>query len=479
MMKRPGFNPFLPSWEYVPDGEPHVFGNRVYLYGSHDRFSGHAFCLNDYVCYSAPIDDLTDWTFEGVIYGRRDDPLNADGDQCLYAPDVCMGSDGRYYLYYMLDAASVVSVAVCDTPAGRYRFYGHVRHPDGTLLGERAGDEPFFDPGVLFEDGKLFLYGGSCLPMLPFRHGPMVTVLDADMLTVIQPPSFIAPSAPYSSGTGYEGHEYFEAASIRKIGKTYYFIYSSVLSHELCYATSESPVEGFQFRGTLISNADIGIGSYKSAEKPMAVPDNVHGSIEQINGKWYVFYHRHTNNFSFSRQACLEPIEILPDGSIPQVEISSCGPNRAPLPGRGTYPAYIACNLYCDGFQNIQAGSIPGQRHDPHFPYLTQDGKDGDEICGHVANLGDGAMVGYKYFDCQGSVLSSVTTRGWCYGGVLELLESPESKEVLGQIPIGKSNEWKNWPCYVTIPDGVHALYFRYKGYGYIDLFDFALDAEK
>ena len=97
----------------------------------------------------------------------------------------------------------------------------------------------------------------------------------------------------------------------------------------------------------------------------------------------------------------------------------------------------------------------------------------------YVANLGDGAMVGYKYFDCQGSVLSSVTTRGWCYGGVLELLKSPESKEVLGQIPIGKSNECKNWPCYVTIPDGVHALYFRYKGYGYIDLFDFALDAEK
>ena len=30
-------NPYLPSWEYVPDGEPHVFGSRVYLYGSHDK----------------------------------------------------------------------------------------------------------------------------------------------------------------------------------------------------------------------------------------------------------------------------------------------------------------------------------------------------------------------------------------------------------------------------------------------------------
>lgn len=33
-------NPYLPSWEYVPDGEPHVFGDRLYIFGSHDRFGG-------------------------------------------------------------------------------------------------------------------------------------------------------------------------------------------------------------------------------------------------------------------------------------------------------------------------------------------------------------------------------------------------------------------------------------------------------
>ena len=49
-MKNQVFNPFLPSWEYIPDGEPHVFGDRVYLYGSHDRFNANNFCQNDYVC---------------------------------------------------------------------------------------------------------------------------------------------------------------------------------------------------------------------------------------------------------------------------------------------------------------------------------------------------------------------------------------------------------------------------------------------
>ena len=36
-MNRQSYNPYLPSWEYIPDGEPHVFGDRVYIYGSHDK----------------------------------------------------------------------------------------------------------------------------------------------------------------------------------------------------------------------------------------------------------------------------------------------------------------------------------------------------------------------------------------------------------------------------------------------------------
>ena len=102
-MRHPGVNPYLPLWEYVPDGEPHVFGDRVYLYGSHDRFNGYNFCLNDYVGWSAPVTDLSDWRYEGVLYRRTQDPRNADGRQCLYAPDVARGPDGRYYLYYALD----------------------------------------------------------------------------------------------------------------------------------------------------------------------------------------------------------------------------------------------------------------------------------------------------------------------------------------------------------------------------------------
>ena len=54
------YNPYLPSWEYTPDGEPHVFGDRVYVYGSHDQFNGWVFCMGDYMCWSAPV-TLSSW----------------------------------------------------------------------------------------------------------------------------------------------------------------------------------------------------------------------------------------------------------------------------------------------------------------------------------------------------------------------------------------------------------------------------------
>lgn len=54
-------NPYLPDDVYIPDGEPHVYGNRVYLYGSHDLDGTRFPCEGDYQCWSAPVDDLTKW----------------------------------------------------------------------------------------------------------------------------------------------------------------------------------------------------------------------------------------------------------------------------------------------------------------------------------------------------------------------------------------------------------------------------------
>lgn len=121
-------NPYLPLWEYIPDGEPRVFGNRVYVYGSHDRVGHDQFC--DYVlkCWSAPVDDLGHWTDHGVIFRTRDTfdhPADTDWTKEhneLYAPDV-VEKDGKYYLFaYIIGAKGCV--AVSDAPKARSRCWG-------------------------------------------------------------------------------------------------------------------------------------------------------------------------------------------------------------------------------------------------------------------------------------------------------------------------------------------------------------------
>lgn len=459
-MKKQIVNPYLPSWEYIPDGEPYVFDGRVYVYGSHDSFNGHVFCMNDYVCWSAPEDDLSNWRYEGVIYKKTDDPLNRNGEMCLYAPDVTVGPDGRYYLYYVLNELHIVSVAVCDTPAGKYEFYGYVQDKNGDILGDRPGDEAQFDPGVLTQDGKTYLYTGFCAIGDKQKSGPMVTVLDTDMLTILEEPVFIAPSEPYSAGSGYEGHEFFEAPSIRKRDDTYYFIYSSILGNELCYATSKSPIGEFKYQGVIISNNDLGISTYKPANKPMSYGGNNHGSIIEIAGQWYIFYHRHTNGTSFSRQGCFEKIEFNEKGLIPQVEITSCGGVK-PLEGEGEYPTYLACHLYCD--TEATGTAFPGWMDD-RFPKITQDGADGDKNTGHIMNMHDGATAGFKYFDFKDVKKITVTTRGYAEG-YFEV-KTAWNGEVLGTIPVDNSNFWRSFSAEIMIPDGVFPLYFTYRGNG-------------
>ena len=464
-MIKQAVNPYLPSWEYIPDGEPYVFDGRVYIYGSHDYYNGYVFCMGDYVCWSAPVDDLSDWRYEGVIYPRNADPLNKDGKMCLYAPDVTVGPDGRYYLYYVLDKVSLVSVAVCDTPAGQYEFYGYVHDKDGVRLGERKSDEPQFDPGVITEGDRTYLYTGFCGKGDKSRTGSFVTVLGPDMLTIEEEPVRVVPGCEYSEGTGFEGHAFFEASSIRKHNDTYYFIYSSEVMHELCYATSDCPTKGFTYGGVLVSNCDMHIDSYKPADMPTAYGANNHGSMVRIGDNWYIFYHRHTNGSWYSRQGCAERLEIKEDGSIPQVEITSCGLNGGPLKGEGEYPAYLACHLFTEEPSMYVGGD--------KYPKVMQDGRDGDEELGYVANIQHGATIGFKYFDMKEVKKIRITTRGYAAGNFE--VRTKWDGEVLATLEIGYTNVWETYEADIHMPEGIQSLYLTFQGDGNTSLKSFEL----
>ena len=475
-------NPYLPSWEYVPDGEPYVFGDRLYVYGSHDRFDGVGYCENDYVGWSAPIDDLGNWRFEGYIYHCAQDPENPE-HRPMNAPDIQKGPDGRYYLYYFLGGvSSFMGVAVCDTPAGKFEYYGKVKHPDGAYLGTRPGDPYCFDPGMFTDDdGRIYLYlGFSPTPEkrtpenfgVAKADGGYVVELDSDMLTIKSEPVMVAPGVAVPHAGGFEGHEFFEASSMRKIQGRYYFVYSSINSHELCYAIGDRPDGFFQFGGTLVSTGDIHITG-DTFDYGINALGNTHGGLLELNGQVYTFYHRQTNRHQVSRQGCAEKLYIQPDGSIKQAEITSCGLNPGPLAGKGEYQAYIACNLW--GKQGVQY-YLMHKLDMEDYPYFTQDGEDREENPDqYVANICDGGTVGYKYFDFADAKEISVKLRGTGNGELLVYAEL--DKDPVTSIPFRVDGTmWQDFSAAFPMPDGVHPLYFVAKMEGACDLFSFVLN---
>lgn len=535
MKKNQIYNPFLPLYEYIPDGEPHVFGDRVYHYGSHDKEGGDTFCMLDYVCYSAPVDDLTDWRYEGVIYQAKQDP-RYPAPQYMYAPDVVQGNDGRFYLYYCMGGdygqggyQGPVSVAVCDTPAGKYEYLGVVKNPDGSPMLKYI----CFDPAVLNDDGTIRLYygtqydyeerndfltndfylqdeiemfGRSREEIFSYPDsimGPVMAVLSDDMLTVKEEAKHIIPYRV--KGTSFEAHPFFEGSSMRKVGKKYYFIYSSWQNHELCYATSDQPDRDFVFGGTIVSNGDIGYRG-RDAQHKLNMTGTTHGSIIEINGQWYVFYHRLTHKSDYSRQACAEKIRILEDGSIPQAEMTSCGLNDGPLSAEGTYPAVIACNL-TNGHMPHGSNSV----FQISFPNVTHKGQER-----FIAEIEDHTLIGYKYFECRSVKQFGITYRmeteknrvifdGRYHTDIrsqddenfantyaekdtlTDIVKPRQSTENAPQFGIcidtaeneigtllldEKAEDWKKVTVQIEIPDGVHALYLVYKGQAKVQLIE-------
>ena len=534
MKKNQIYNPFLPLYEYIPDGEPHVFGDRVYHYGSHDKEGGDTFCMLDYVCYSAPVDDLTDWRYEGVIYQAKQDP-RYPAPQYMYAPDVVQGNDGRFYLYYCMGGdygqegyQGPVSVAVCDTPAGQYEYLGVVKNPDGSPMLKYI----CFDPAVLNDDGTIRLYygtqydyeerddfltndfylqdeiqmfGRSREEILSYPDsimGPVMAVLSDDMLTVKEEAKHIIPYRV--KGTSFEAHPFFEGSSMRKVDRKYYFIYSSWQNHELCYATSDQPDRDFVFGGTIISNGDIGYRGRDTQHK-LNMTGTTHGSIIEINGQWYVFYHRLTHKSDYSRQACAEKIRILEDGSIPQAEMTSCGLNDGPLSAEGTYPAVIACNL-TNGHMPHGSNSV----FQISFPNVTHKGQER-----FIAEIEDNTLIGYKYFECRDVKQFGITYRmeteknRVIFDGryrtdirsqddenftntystekqklLTESVNPDRSTEnyfsiccdtpnaEVGRLVLDDVEDWKTIITSVNIPDGIHAFYLVYHGQKKIQLME-------
>lgn len=421
-------NPYLPRWEYIPDGEPRVFGDRIYVYGSHDRSGSGSFC--DYVlkCWSAPVDDLTNWVCHGDIFHTRadyDHPSDTDWtkeNNELYAPDV-VEKDGKYYLFaYIVNA--IGCVAVSDKPEGPFKLIGKYKY---TIPDEICCNGWFIDPGVLVDDdGKVYIYCGFQRSfMAQVNPECMNEILDGTCIEHIIP-----IETDKEMGFDSDDKLFFEACSPRKVGDTYYLIYSPKRGCRLAYATSDKPTGPFRYRGYIVDNG---------IEFPGG---NDHGSIMNIKGQWYIFYHRMTNNTIMSRRACVEKISFNPDGTITPVEMTSQGFENSLNPYFIT-ESDIACVLIGGCF-------------------ITEKNVF-DRV---ITNITENCVIGYKYFDF-GIDYSSKTmdfaaeiVGMGCDAHLHILIDGyDEGSTEIGVLDIGHDSG--NFTTKVKAVTGKHAVYFK------------------
>jgi hypothetical protein len=392
-----GGNPYMPLWEHVPDGEPRVFTfqgeTRVYVYGSHDTMKTE-YCGNDYVVWSAPVTDLTDWKCHGICYQVGEGNI-------MYAPDVVQKGD-TWYMYVAERKGSCIRVASAKTP------WGPFENPVDTQLG--------FDPGILVDDdGRVYAFWGFCE-----CYG---AELEEDMATIKE--GTIHPHVighceamfPWMKSLEKEHISYkdgfFEASSPRKIMGKYVYLYSKRTNlpipelgvYENCngflsYKWSDSPLEGYQDGGDISLNggeilqdgSGKGIMSFRWG--------NNHGSVMEINGQWYIFYHRQTGQNEYSRQGMLEPIDAAKgaDGKLylgkiryekgepvacGPVEMTSQGPQVNGLNAREWISAGYACHLY-------------RPQGEPK-PWIARVDEQREDVSAPVMDIADGTTVGFRY----------------------------------------------------------------------------------
>lgn len=466
-------NSYLPHWEHIPDGEPRVFEDpdnpgkyRVYIYGSHDtRKTGY--CGYDLVTWSAPVDDLNNWRYEGVIF---ESIVNGNAD-VLFAPDVVETKDENgnktYYLYpnnQSSGSGRSGMIARSASPKGPFEVCNwedeNQTSTDG-ILG--------FDPAAFVDDdGRVYGYWG-------FQSSSMAELDPETMCTLKEGSKILTEKDTGIDGSEGDNFRFFEASSMRKVKDKYVFVYSrktkegefglSASNYTLAYAYGDTPLGPWTYGGTLVDGRARETDQKGKVICSQMSYGNTHGSILEINGQWYVFYHRCINNDMYSRQATVEAIDVnvTEDGEvqIKEAEVTSQG-----FEINGLNP-----------FKKQTAGSACFMTEGPYIKAHYDTSNPGSD----VVNIKNGSIVGYKYFNfdlgkgTRDKDIMAVNLIPKGKDGTLTIMldrpwESDGGTEI-GSINISASDDPEGVLKTAEIDslssiEGKHALYFVFKSNG-------------
>ncbi len=440
-------NPYLPLWEHLPDGEPRVFEDpdnpgkmRAYIIGSHD-VKNTDYCGPDIRMWSAPVEDLSQWRDEGPIFTHY-----VDGQwDTMFAPDLVeVMEEGKkvYYLYpHSRGWRRVPMVAKGDRPDGPFKPINLTEDQRQVVEGSMIDFDPsvFIEPVTNKKDPD-YKKGFRAYVFYGFQHSTAAE-LDQETMYSVRPGTqirdyFIPASARYGVVRDPEGTEYpalykgqnpgefnfFEASSIRQVGNKYVMVFSGYSGPDyglgstnsaLRYAYGDTPLGPWRSGGVLVDSRGVVLNEDGSALTTTNFAHNTHGSLQEINGQWYVFYHRPPRGFGNARQAMVAPVKIEWDkksvakgGKVRIVGYDPFAPDQEWSAKASNGDHYTGAEVTSEGFQifgldpfKYYSGGLACYINDNN---AMQDQRDVWNNSMELAGLKNGAIIGYKYFNFSG-----------------------------------------------------------------------------
>ncbi|MDO4497120.1 MAG: hypothetical protein Q4B58_04755 [Bacteroidales bacterium] len=440
-------NPYLPLWEHLPDGEPRVFEDpdqpgkyRAYIIGSHD-VKNTGYCGPDIRMWSAPVEDLSDWRDEGAIFTHY-----VDGQwDTMFAPDLVEVKENGKKVYYLYPHSRgwrrVPMVCKGDRPNGPFTPINLTEDQRQCVEGSMIDFDPsvFIEPVTNKKDPD-YKKGFRAYVFYGFQHSTAAE-LDQETMYSVRPGTqihdyFIPASARYGEVRDPEGTQYpalykgqnpgefnfFEASSIRQVGNKYVMVFSGYSGPDyglgstnsaLRYAYGDSPLGPWRSGGVLVDSRGVVLNEDGSALTTGNFAHNTHGSLQEINGQWYVFYHRPPRGFGNARQAMVAPVKIEWDkksvakgGQVRIVGYDEYAPNKEWTAQAANGDHYTGAEVTSEGFQIF--GLDPYKYYSAGLVAFINDNnamQDQRDIWNNTmdcAGLKNGAILGYKYFGFGG-----------------------------------------------------------------------------